>query len=103
MQRPVFLVVDGHPVHRSRAVRKFVEGTEGRLDLCFLPPYLPEVSPIDRVWSHAKNHRICKQAITDPEQLKRLVLSALRSLQRLTSVVRGFLHHPECRYIVADG
>ncbi len=38
--QPVFLVVDGHPVHRSRAVKRFVLSTEGRLRLFFrrIPP-----------------------------------------------------------------
>lgn len=99
--RPIFLVVDGHPVHRSRAVKKFVESTQGRLELHFLPPYSPEVNPIEQVWNHAKNHRIGKQVIAGPDQLKKLVLSTLRSLQRSADIVRGFFRHPECRYIIA--
>ena len=100
--RPIFLIVDGHPVHRSRAVKKFVESTQGRLELHFLPPYSPEVNPIEQVWNHAKNHRIGKQVITGLVQLKKLVLSALRSLQRSADIVRGFFRHPECRYIIAE-
>jgi DDE superfamily endonuclease len=34
---PVLLVLDGHPVHRSKAVKQFAESTGGRLRLCFLP------------------------------------------------------------------
>ena len=34
---PVFLVLDGHPVHRSNAVKAFAASTGGRLRLCFLP------------------------------------------------------------------
>jgi hypothetical protein len=39
---PVFLVLDGHPVHRSNAVKAFAASTGGRLRLCFLPGYSPE-------------------------------------------------------------
>jgi transposase len=38
---PVFLVLDGHPVHRSNAVKQFAASTNGRLRLCFLPGYSP--------------------------------------------------------------
>jgi len=38
IQRPVFLIVDGHPTHRAVKVKKFVAATEGRLRLFFLPP-----------------------------------------------------------------
>src|SRR4030095_14242132 len=42
---PVFLVLDGHPVHRSKAVRQFATSTNGRLRLFFLPGYAPELNP----------------------------------------------------------
>jgi DDE superfamily endonuclease/Winged helix-turn helix len=46
---PVFLVLDGHPVHRSKAVKAFAESTGGRLRLCFLPGYAPGLNPDERV------------------------------------------------------
>jgi transposase len=42
---PVFLVLDGHPVHRSNAVKEFAVSTNGRLRLFFLPGYSPELNP----------------------------------------------------------
>src|SRR5512132_1616998 len=42
---PVFVVLDGHPVHRSKAVMQFAASTKGRLRLCFLPGYAPELNP----------------------------------------------------------
>jgi hypothetical protein len=36
--QPVFLILDGHPIHRSRPVRDFVARQEGRLRLFFLTP-----------------------------------------------------------------
>lgn len=43
--RPVFLVVDGHPTHRFRAVKEFVASTGVRLRLFLLPGYAPELTP----------------------------------------------------------
>ena len=42
---PVFLVLDGHPVHRSTAVKQFAAASGGRLRRCFLPGYSPELNP----------------------------------------------------------
>ena len=39
--RSIFLIVDGHPVHKSVAVSNFVASTEGRLQLFYLPLTLP--------------------------------------------------------------
>jgi len=47
---PVFLIVDGHPVHRSNAVKEFVASTQGRLRLFHLPAYSPELNPDEWVW-----------------------------------------------------
>jgi transposase len=56
-ERPVFLLVDGHTVHHSKRVREFVEATEGRLKLFFLPAYSPELNPDELVWNHVKSHK----------------------------------------------
>ena len=42
---PILLVVDGHPIQKSRLVRDFVKSTNGRLRLTFLPPYVPQLNP----------------------------------------------------------
>ena len=46
---PVFLVVDGHPVHRSKTVKRFVADQNGRLELHHLPAYSPELNPPEPV------------------------------------------------------
>jgi transposase len=53
-QGRVFLVLDGHPVHRSGAVKQFAAATGGRLRLCFLPGYAPERNPGEWVWKNVK-------------------------------------------------
>jgi transposase len=55
-KEPVFLIVDGHPVHRSKKVKAFVESTEGKLHLYYLPGYSPELNPDETVWGHVKHH-----------------------------------------------
>jgi len=96
--RPVLLIIDGHPVHRSVAVSKFVASTKGRLQLFSLPPYAPEVNPDEQVWNHLKNHRVGKQPIAGPDHLKHMVLSNLRRMQKLPSLVRSFFGMPETAY-----
>ncbi len=95
---PIFLIVDGHPVHRSGKIKNYVNSTEGKLRLFFLPPYSPELNPDELVWNHVKNHRIGKQSIKGPDDLKMKVLSCLQSLQRLPDKVKGFFREPHVRY-----
>jgi len=97
---PIFLVVDGHPVHRIRQVQDFVKSTEGRLRLFYLPPYSPELNPDEWVWSNLKTHGLGRQAFTGPEDLKTKVLARLRSLQKMPAKIRAFFRAPDLTYIL---
>ena len=94
----VFLIIDGHPVHRSAAVSKFVASTEGRLQLFPLPPYAPDVNPDEQVWNHLKYHGVGKQSIAGPDHLKQMIISRLRRIQKLPSLVCSFFALPDTAY-----
>ena len=49
---PVYLVVDGHPTHRSKLVKEFVAATDGALKLFVLPAYSPQLNPDEWVWKN---------------------------------------------------
>jgi len=95
---PIFLIVDGHPAHRSTVVRKFVASTEGKLRLFYLPTYSPELNPDEQVWNHLKNHTIGKQCINSLKQLTEAVHSHLRSMQRNPALIRSFFLLPTTKY-----
>jgi transposase len=95
---PVFLIVDGHPVHRSAAVARFVASTDGKLRLFRLPPYSPELNPDEQVWNHLKNHGVGRLPITGPDQMKKLIISHLWKIQKLPALIRSFFGMPETVY-----
>ena len=95
---PVYLVVDGHPTHKAAKTRKFVESTKGRLKLFFLPGYSPDLNPDELVWNNLKSQGTGKRAITGPDQLKKLVLGHLRSMQKDADLVRSFYRTPSTEY-----
>jgi transposase len=97
-RKPVFLIVDGHPTHKSVMVRKFVESVANRLRLFFLPPYSPELNPDELVWNDLKNHILGRKVITGPTQMKRTVLGRLRWMQRSPEHVASFFRAPETKY-----
>ena len=53
---PVYLVVDGHPTHRSKLVKEFVASTDGQLRLFVLPAYSPQLNPDEWVWKNVNCH-----------------------------------------------
>jgi len=98
---PVFLVLDGHPVHRSNAVREFAEATNGRLRLFFLPGYSPELNPDEWVWKNIKHDRLGRSGVDSVADLKSKALAALHRLQKLPHLVQSFFRDLNLRYITA--
>ncbi len=96
---PVFLVVDGSPIHTANAVKKYVESTEGGLNLFFLPPYSPDLNPDEWVWNNVKNSQIYRTVAMSQSHLWSIARDALTRLQGLPEIVRGFFSDPHLRYI----
>jgi transposase len=99
--RPVYLIVDGHPTHRSKAVKQFVESTDGRLRLFVLPAYSPQLNPDEWVWKNVKHDRVGRTSVTGHDEFKTKVIGALRRLQKMPHIVRAFFADPDLRYITA--
>jgi transposase len=100
-KKPIFLVLDGHRVHRSSRVRHFVESLEGRLRLFFLPPYSPELNPDEQVWNDLKNQGVGKMALSGLFHLKQAVMGHLRFLQKTPHLIRSFFQTPTTAYASA--
>lgn len=49
------VVLDNAGIHKTKAVTAFVSG-ESRLSLQYLPPYAPELNPIELVWAYVKRN-----------------------------------------------
>ena len=94
----VFLVMDGHPSHKARAVQKYVESLEGRLELHRLPTYSPDLNPDEFVWSHMKNNGVSKKPLKQNESLRQRVETDLLNLYSNPELVRSFFMAPSVAY-----
>jgi transposase len=91
---PVFLILDGHPVHRSKGVTAFADSTRGELSLFRIPDYSPQLNPDEWVWENVKRDCVGRSGITVPDQFNTLCTRALWRLQRMPHLVRGFFADP---------
>ena len=63
----IVVVLDNAGIHKSKAVTAFVAG-EARLSLQYLPPYAPELNPIELVWAYVKRNvlgNFCAQTLKE--------------------------------------
>jgi transposase len=96
---PIFLIVDGYPSHKSKETLEFVQSTEGRLNLFFLPPYSPELNPDEWVWKSIKHDRVGKMASRNIVEMRNGIDKAVARLQSATQVILGFFRDPDLAYI----
>src|ERR1035441_9663289 len=86
----VFLVLDGHPAHKAKMVKKYVESLDGRLELHPLPTYAPDLNPDEFVWSYMKNNGVSKKPLKKDESLRKRVEEDLINIQFNRPLVRSF-------------
>jgi transposase len=90
LRRPVFFIVDRHPVHRAKIVKDYVQSTEGKVELYFLPPYAPDLNPDEFVWTQIKTHGLCKKPLKENESLRDRVEEDLKKLGRDKRLMKAF-------------
>lgn len=97
--RPVHLVVDGLPAHKTALVKAYVASTQGRLTLHFLPGYSPDLNPDEAVWSHMKRTGVARTPLRKGEKLRDKVDAQLAAIKKTPRLVRSFFMAPSVAYI----
>ena len=97
--KPIHLVLDSLPAHKTALVKKYVASTEGRLTLHFLPGYAPDLNPDELVWSHVKRTGTARRPLQKGEKLRDKIKEQLATLQKLPHLVRSFFNAPSVAYI----
>lgn len=98
-KKPVRLVLDGLPAHKTKVVNTSVASTQGRLTLHILPGYAPELNPDELVWSHAKRTGPARRPLHTGEKLEPRVAAQLADIGNNPNLVRSFFRHPSVAYI----
>ena len=96
--RKVFLIVDGHPVHRSRQVKRWVYGHKKNIRLFYLPGYSPQLNPDECLNQDVKTNAVGRQRPKDQPQMMQQVRSYLRSAQRRPKLVKNYFQQEDVRY-----
>ncbi len=89
-KQKVFLIVDGHPVHRSRKVGAWLQKNSQRIELFFLPSYSPELNPDEMLNQDVKSNASGRRRPRDQSQLMGDVRRYLRRRQRQPYMVKRY-------------
>jgi len=97
-KRKVFLIVDGHPVHRSRKVKTWLEKNDHCIRLFFLPGYSPELNPDEVLNQDVKSNAVGRRRARTQVEMMSTVRGYLRSRQRLPDIVKKYFQEKHVRY-----
>ena len=87
----LLVVWDGSPIHRRDGVPDFLASREGRsIQIEPLPPYAPDLNPVEAAWQHLKHVELRNVVCLDLEELHLQFHAALARLRQKTQVIRSF-------------
>lgn len=97
----VFLIIDGHPVHRSKEVKKWVTENDKQIRLFFLPGYSPELNPDELLNQDVKTNAVGRKRAHNLSEMLCNVRSFLWSRQRKPQIVKKYFHEKHVQYAAA--
>ena len=97
----IILILDGHPVHRSKKVKLWVEAHSEEIELQFLPGYAPELNPTELLNQDVKTNALGRRRSHTQDELIGDTRSYLRSRQRTPRIVARYFDEKQVSYAKA--
>lgn len=90
LRGPVTVVWDGGPMHKGQPIAQ-VRADFPRLSLERLPPYAPDLNPVEYLWSYLKHAKLANFVPDDVFQLNGVLRRHLANVRTSSSRLKGFL------------
>lgn len=92
VRTPVTIIWDRSNTHRGTVIRRWL-ATHPRVRVELLPPYAPELNPVELVWGHTKRNPLANCAPADLDALVRATRRGTGRLARNQRLLRALLRH----------
>ena len=91
-RRKIIVIEDRAPQHRANLIEELVNKNKRRFARYFIPSYSPELNFDEKTWRHLKKHELKTHQATTLTDLRSLVLSKMRSIQRRPKIIKSFFN-----------
>jgi transposase len=92
LRRKIILVWDRLNAHRSAAAW-YSHHHPDWFQFEWLPPYAPQLNPVESCWSHTKCHELSNHCAVDVQELEIVVRKHLRAKRRRQRLLLSFFRH----------
>ena len=93
----IIVIWDRLPAHRSKKLKKWLI-TAKRIQLEFLPPYAPELNPVEYLWSYLKFASLANFCPADSDELYKETKVALCKIRKQKHLIRSFIKHSPANF-----
>ena len=90
---PALLVWDRLGAHQGRLASDYLAKQRHWLEVEWLPPYAPELNPLEYLWSYLDCTDLANLSADDLTQLQAQVWRGARRVRRKSDLAYGFLKH----------
>jgi hypothetical protein len=97
-RRKVFVILDGHPVHRAKAVGRWLAEQASQIEMFLLPGYSPELNPDELLNNDVKSNALGRRRPADQTEMIAGVRSYLHGTQRRPDIVVNYFQEEHVRY-----
>lgn len=91
------LILDGHPTHKTKKVKAYLEKIGHQIKIYYLPGYSPELNPDEQVRNSIENN-LKGLIIASKQHMIEKVKKNLFALQKKKDMVQSFFKHPEVKF-----
>lgn len=97
IRNKIFLIIDGHPVHKSKAVKKWIRENGNKIEIFLLPAYSPELNPDEYLNQDIKQHTR-KTRPQDQDEMVVELRSYLKKNQKNPEKIKNFFQAEKVKY-----
>ena len=99
--RKVFLIADGHPVHRAKTVKEWIKERKKDIELFYLPAYSPDRNPDELLNQELKATVYKTGRPKDKKDLKRKLQAKLYAIQKQPHKIQAYFQKDSVSYAAA--
>lgn len=85
--QPLLVIWDGLKSHRSALVRQYLDSLGGQIEIAFLPPYAPDLNPVEYLWAWLKRHALANYCPNNLRELQSTARNKLKSAQKRPGII----------------
>jgi putative transposase len=89
----LIVVWDRGNMHKGPPIRSLLERYRDRLTIVYLPPYAPDLNPVEALWSYLKYAELVNFAPRDVPELDAVAREQLERVQQQRPLLQSFWDH----------